>query len=269
MLLQVLASVMFQKDFELAENMNLPGDSIFVNQADYEKIEEKQINKYSCIMLSNCERGIGKSRNQALSKATADYILFADSDIRYYDDCRQKVLDAFKRHPKWDVLVFDLDREGTSSPYTIQKERRVNRWNYQKYGAPHIAVRRQKLEACKIRFSLEFGGGAPYSCGEDSIFLHDCMKSGMKVGTIPVSIGIMAESESTWFHGYTEKFFVDRGRLYWELNGVFSGFMNLRFALKKRNCCNFSVLKMYRLMKKGSDLQRRAKVGANGIFIKS
>lgn len=69
-------------------------------------------------------------------------------------------------------------------------------------------------EKSGVRFSTLFGGGAKYSNGEDSLFIKELMDKGIQVYTSPEVIGRETESESTWFSGYHDKFFFDRGVLY-------------------------------------------------------
>lgn len=64
-----------------------------------------------------------------------------------------------------------------------------------------------------MTFNLLFGGGAKYSCGEDSIFLAGVLKAGLKVWTIPGYIGTVTHGDSTWFNGYTDKYLYDKGVL--------------------------------------------------------
>ena len=102
-------------------------------------------------------------------------------------------------------------------------------------------------------FSLLFGGGAPYSAGEDSLFIMRCVKSGMKIYALPVSIGREELRPSTWFNGYTEKFFYDRGVLFSHLYGKLAGVMAIRYIMlkKKLMCKEVSPKKAYGLIKKG------------------
>ncbi len=50
----------------------------------------------------------------------------------------------------------------------------------------------------------------------------------------PVTIGREQEEDSTWFSGYHEKFFYDRGVLYRFLYGHLAGIWALRFLLAHR-----------------------------------
>lgn len=104
-----------------------------------------------------------------------------------------------------------------------------------------------------MTFSLLFGGGAKYSNGEDSLFLKDCLKYGLKVYAVPIEIGAERERESTWFKGYTDKFFIDRGVLYHFLYGNLAYLMAVRFiaAHGKVMCEEIPKKNALALMKKG------------------
>ena len=60
-----------------------------------------------------------------------------------------------------------------------------------------------------------FGGGAKYSAGEDSIFLKSCLDNGLKIYAVPYALAFLNDDRpSTWFNGYTDKYFFDKGVLY-------------------------------------------------------
>ena len=83
--------------------------------------------------------------------------------------------------------------------------------------------------------------------GEDSLFLKEFMDKGYTVYTAPVTIAREEAGESTWFGGYHEKFFRDRGVLYRYLYGRLSGIMALRFLLahRKKLCTEVSLAQAY------------------------
>lgn len=49
--------------------------------------------------------------------------------------------------------------------------------------------------------------------GEDSLFLRDAFKAGLKIRTSTKLIAKVYNDDSTWFTGYDEKFFIDKGKL--------------------------------------------------------
>lgn len=253
MRLQVLVSAVRENVETLAERMNLQSDAIIINQTyffGYNEYEHKGKN-IKCYNL--VEKGVGLSRNNALLRADGDILLFSDEDIVYDDGYEQKILDEFEMHPEADFLLFNMRVGQERATYYTDSFHRVHIWNAGRYPTYSFAVRREKLHASHIAFSLLFGGGAKYSNGEDSLFLKDCIKYGLKVYAVPIEIGEEKERQSTWFEGYTEKFFVDRGVLYHFLYGKLAFLMAFRFVLAHGDvmCKNIPPKVALELMKTG------------------
>ena len=236
MTLQVLVSTMHQTDHSLLEKMNIQSDAIVINQCDRNEIEYFSFNGHDILWMSLNERGIGLSRNTALMRASADIVLFADDDVRYVDGYPQMVLSAFEKNPKADFLLVDLESIGDvrriNKPFEF---RRIRWYNSMHYGAVHFACKRESILAKSLSFSLLFGGGARYGSGEDSIFLAGALKSGMKVWSVPGYIGTVRCGASTWFKGYTDKYFFDKGILMGIIWGVKAYPLMIALLLKNRN----------------------------------
>ena len=80
--------------------------------------------------------------------------------------------------------------------------------------AVRISARLNSLRLKGISFNLCFGGGAQFSNGEDSLFLMDCIRKGLKIYSYPVVIAKLIARQSTWFRGYNDKYFFDKGVLF-------------------------------------------------------
>lgn len=214
MTLQVLIATMNQTDHSLLKRMNIQSDAIVINQCDRYEIEQFTYNGHHILWMSLNERGIGLSRNTALMRATADVVLFADEDVSYVDGYPRLVETSFIENPKADILLVDLKAVGhvmeVEPPYVL---RQVKWYNSMRYGAVHFACRRERLISKGLSFNLLFGGGSRYSCGEDNIFLAKALKAGLTAWTVPGYIGTVAYGKSTWFKGYTDKYFYDKGVL--------------------------------------------------------
>ena len=89
--------------------------------------------------------------------------------------------------------------------------------------------------------------------GEDSLFLHDALKAGLNIYRTTVAIGHETANDSTWFKGYTDKFFFDRGVLYHFLYGKMAYVLGFRYLLKNRNimCKEKGLIKSVILLCKG------------------
>ena len=253
--MQVLVSAMNIRDInEFIRKMNLKTDAIIINQSD--NIGYKMIKKNQCKIeiFSFNERGVGLSRNSALMRAKSDIVLIADEDVTYNDGYEKIILDAFNENKKADMILFNLESRNNDRPlYKISKKRRINRFNSMKYGAVRIALKLDKIRSANISFSLLFGGGAKYGSGEDSLFIRDCLKKGLKIYTCPKSIGKVEQGHSTWFQGYNEKFFIDKGALYYCMSPKFALLLAIQFIIRHRKtiCYDISMRDAIRYMNKG------------------
>lgn len=254
MKVQVLASVMNQDMHTIVKQMNLDTDAVIINQCDRYEAEEMEWKGHKVRFFSCAERGVGRSRNNAILRADRDICLFSDEDIVYEEGYGERIAEEFARQPQADMILFNIDVEEARRTYHITERKRVRWYNCGRYGAVSFAVRTDKLLESGVMFSLLFGGGAKYSNGEDSLFLKEFMSKGYRVYTAPVTIGREARSgESTWFGGYNRKFFYDRGVLYYYLYGKLARAMALRFLLAHREkmCREVSVKQAFDWMCQG------------------
>lgn len=235
MTFELLVAALNQNTDELPERMRIESDAVIVNQCDRDGSEEISFGDYSIRVISQNLRGVGLSRNAALESASADICLFSDEDIVYNPGYERKVLEAFDAHPDASVIAFNVHVDQRRRTYFNEDVHRIKWNNYGRYPAYAIAVRREDILKNGIRYSILFGGGAKYSNGEDSLFLHDCLKKGLRMYSDTSVIGEETYRESTWFHGYTDKFFFDRGVLFHFLYGKAAGLMGIRFVMKNRN----------------------------------
>lgn len=231
MKLQVLVAAVDKDVDALADKMNLETDAIIVNQCncyDYHEYLHKG-RRVRCFSMT--ERGVGLNRNTALLHADGDICLFSDEDIVFYPGYEKTVLDAFVRNPDADLITFNFKVDSLRTTYYNQEKKRIRWYNYGRYPTYAAAARLSSLRRANVSFSLLFGGGAKYCNGEDSLFFHDCLKKGLHLYGETEEIGEEVYRESTWFKGYNEKFFVDRGVLYHYLYGRMARLFSLRFLI--------------------------------------
>ncbi len=238
-------------EIEIYHRANLHCHCVIANQTDKMKFEQIDKIKFVCTNT----RGVGKNRNIALIFSNAEYILFGDDDVTYIDDLEETVVKAFENYPKADVLIFNIETVGSDliKRRVNKKSKRVTVKNYMNYGAVRIACRSDSIRKKNIYFSELFGGGAKYSAGEDTKFLADCLKNKLKIYTVPIKIGTVDQSTSTWFEGYNEKYFMDTGALMKCIYPKSYKLFCMYFALKMRSK-DRGFLKTYRDFVKGARL---------------
>ena len=247
--LQVLVATMHQKDLSIVGKMNLRCSAVIANQADREEI----VTEGTVEMITTATRGVGLNRNIALLAAEGDILLLSDDDVVYRDDMPEAVTAAFRDNPKADVLIFGMDivKDGQVVEKRYLKNSRLHMWNALRFGTYRIAVRRSALLQHNIMFHQQFGGGCTFSAGEDSLFLKNCFDHGLKVYGHEYVLGQCCKDSSSWFVGYNEKYFYDKGvsvrklfpRLYW--------LMGAYFAVRFKRQTELSAGKRLRLMYAG------------------
>lgn len=253
--LQVLIAAMNQTDFTLIHNMNINADSVMANQTNNTSNGEFEIDNHNVLVINSALTGIAANRNLALDNATADIVLFADDDMIYADDMAQGVIDAFAANPKADVIIFsctETNGDGEVMMEYAHKNQRRHLFNSLKYPSYVIAARRERLNRKNIRFSTMFGLGSSYEVGEDTIFLADCFKRGLRVYSSEFNIG-RSTKELHWFDGYTDKYFFDKGASYRRIFGVFAPFVCEYYAGKYAKQTGKSKSKISRYMEKGME----------------
>ena len=252
MKLTLLVSALNQNTDELMLKMNIASDVVIVNQCDEDRKEEF-LDDYRVRILYSKKRGVGESRNLCIKNAFGDICLFSDDDIVYEDSYVKKVTDEFEAHPEADMIMFNVEVCEERRTYVNDKFKKLSGMNIGRYHAYSMAIRTKVLKEKELSFSTLFGGGAKYSNGEDSLFLRQAYDKGVRMYASPVYIAKEVPRQSTWFSGYTEKFFYDRGALYRYLYGPLRYAFALRFLLKNRKkmCTEIPVSKAYSLMLKG------------------
>ena len=253
MTVEVLVATMHQNDFSILDKMNISTNALVGNQCDHNEVVHLTYNNRSVTFYSFSERGVGLNRNNTLMRSNADICIFADDDMIFYDDYEKTIQKAFDENPDADVLCLNIDDEPKIRPVN-KGVHRVRWYNYGRYGAARIAIRREPIIKNGVFFNLSFGGGTTYSQGEDTLFLFECIQKGLHVYAVPVTIAKLIECrESTWFKGYSEKFFFDKGVYYGCLHFPLSWLLGLRYCIKYRNRYKnmFSWMHAYRQLRQG------------------
>ncbi len=261
MRLQMLISALNSEPRQLLTGMHPECAGVLIHQCDVTCSEEESINGHSFRIENRAERGVGKSRNAAIALAEAEIVLFCDEDIVYDNGYAQAILDEFDSNSKADIILFNVRVCEERRTYWNEEKKKLHWYNCGRFPAYSIAIRRESLMKAGVRYSELFGGGAKYSNGEDSLFLRECAGAGLKIYTSTVCIGEEMPRESTWFHGYTEKFFFDRGVLFAFLYGSLAPVWGVRFILTKREMLQGEIrgVKAFGLILKGIKEGKREK----------
>ncbi|WP_196607057.1 hypothetical protein [Pectinatus frisingensis] len=257
MKLQVLVSVINSNIDEVCNNLNIKTDAIIINQTSYNSYEEKYRcngrNFIKCYSFK--EHGIGISRNNALLRAQSDICVIADDDVRYVDNYEKIIIEAYNNYADADMIVFNVPSLNINrTDYFIRENGRVHLYNCLRYGAFRFTFRTTSIKKANIFFSLLFGGGSKYGSGEDSLFILECVRRGLKVYCNKNVIGTVRQNKSTWFEGYNKKYIFDKGAL---VEAGFGGMMRyivfLYMLYKLHKQTKFEYKKIWELLLAGGN----------------
>ena len=249
---EILCVTMHQKDFSKIEEMNIHSNVVFANQADTTAYDEIELEGKKARMITTATRGVGINRNLALTYADAEYCLFADDDLKYVDNLEDIVVGEFEKYPDADVFIFHLatdDKKRRQISY--KKTRKHARFERMPWGGVRIAVRLSSVKKANVWFTTLFGGGCIFPSGEDSMWLLEAKRKGLKFYVSDKTIGKISFEDSTWFTGFDEKFYFGKGAFYAAVHPKTLGLWMLYFAMRTRGSGEMDFFEKIKWMKLG------------------
>ncbi|WP_311491810.1 glycosyltransferase family A protein [uncultured Anaerococcus sp.] len=214
MRVEVLISAMNVEDINFYKKFNLECDALIINQAGKNSYQEVYDDGKKIRMITTDTRGLAISRNLALLNSTADIVVFADDDEVFEKGYLQRIKDGFIEYPDVDFFVFKtiVYQEGKEI-VKVQEDKDLSFYNCLRYGSVHFVFRREALARANLYLPILFGAGTSRGSGEDSIFILSALRKGLRVRTNTSLIAKVYNDDSTWFKGFDEKYFYDKGAL--------------------------------------------------------
>lgn len=253
--IQVLVAAMHQTDTSLIQRMNLQTDALIGNQCDRCSDELYSFGNKHYVYFNRAERGVGLNRNITLLHAGDGIVTFADEDMKFVDGYESIIQSAFEQLPKADAIVFNIETIGNNMGRRVnQKSKRIRIWNALNYGAARISAKASVLRRENITFHTCFGGGTIYSSGEDTLFIVDMLKRGLKLYTYPACIASVDQTSSTWFTGYNAKYLHDKGAFFAAMSKRLAKLLCLQDLIRHSYLykhANLTFIKAYKIMKSG------------------
>lgn len=251
MRVEVLVATMHQKDFSLYKKMNIQTDAVFANQDDRYEYCEETIDSNAVKMITTGLKGSSQNRIISLLHSDADICLLADDDIIYSDGYEAEVLKAFNKLHDADIIIFNAFNTTTNKPIGnyINEIRRLR--FYRSYGSIQIAFKRNSISRKNIWFHPQLCAGQMYSSGEDSLFIREAIKKGLKIYLYPYLLTNYSCVTSSWFTGYNREYFFNKGAFLSATFPITKYFGAIYFAFKFKKLTNLSLADIFGLMVKG------------------
>lgn len=206
--LDVLVSCMHQTDIGIINKSRITGNAVVINQCDRDGFCEMNTENGRAVMYSTTQRGLTKSRNMAVLKSDADICLLCDDDEIFESSYEKRILRAYEKLPQADVIIFKMSNR---TPSFEDKVKRLGFPEIMKVSSWQISFRREKILSKKVGFDELLGAGTGNGGEEELKFLLDCIRAGLKVYYVPEVIASVGQTSSTWFNGFDERFFINRG----------------------------------------------------------
>ena len=156
-------------------------------------------NRNRCLdVLADClksEFPSGQSSDGAGIAAAAlkdQLCVIADDDVRYGEKSPERIIALFSENPSADIVAFRIATPPGQPPFKEYPEARFRVKKVPVYGrfcfsSIELAFRLSSVLSGGIRFDENFGLGSAVwpEGGEESVFLSDCLSSGMRMEYFP------------------------------------------------------------------------------------
>ena len=234
MSIEVLISTMNLKDdIKLIRQMKVTGKSVIINQITNE--EQCDVNRTdgNNRVYSYNEKGLSRSRNRAIQNSKSDICIIADDDLTYVDDYEKIIKSAYDRYPDADIIAFGIADDNENAIKKL-KIGRVGYLNSMKLCSVQLTFKNKSITDRELTFDEHFGTGSEkYIMGEENIFLFDALKKGCKIYYENQIICHLDCSESSWFKGYDERYFISKGACFYRMSHFLSNLFIWQFAIRK------------------------------------
>jgi len=238
--LEVLVATMNRGNLDFLDSMNISTDAVVVNQdSDKNNVKQHVVNGNQVKLINSTDKGLSKSRNLAIENASADICAIADDDMLYDDDYSEKIIEAHEKYPEADVIAFQVTRVGNPSSNPEREKKFREKANWDKYltsmkiTSVEMTFKREKIVDNDITFNPNFGVGAKFNNGEENIFLYEVLRKGLKILYLPITIAEVDASESTWYEGFTKRFFYTMGAKFYNMSPKFHHLLMYQYAVRK------------------------------------
>ncbi len=206
---EILLSCMFLSDSkEMIKRSHITSDTVIINQCDEENYKEENICNALIRTFSVTDRGLTKSRNLAISKSQADICIICDDDEIFNEGYEKAVSSAYDALPDADIIIFDMVDRPLKWGNSIKRLGYIDLMSVSSW---QITFRREKLLASGVLFDENMGAGSGNGAEEEFRFLTQCRKAKLRIYHYPFRLASVAQTQSTWFKGFDEEFFVNRG----------------------------------------------------------
>lgn len=213
------------------------------------------ISTYPTIRVINSKAsGLAKSRNLAIQNCLGQICLFADDDVVYKHDFKQKIISSFESKPNAEIITFKMEDEYGNDFRKYPNIKFHTKKTVSSVNSVVIAFRKKSIQGV-MAFDVKFGLNAEFPTGDEYVFLRNALNRNKAVCFEPEVILRHPSESSGQFAGRDKNIFA-RGAIFYKFHGTLSYFKLIHhiYLLKKKNMITISQM-VYKF-----------KIGLKGIF---
>lgn len=189
---------------------------LVINQTTPDKILES--GHFSVRVINSFEKGLSKSRNLALENTKGTLCIISDDDVVFEPDFEDSILNAFSQNPQAALISFRVKTPDGKlfKKYPSQRILSPNTLQRMNIMSVEMVVNSKLVKG--IRFNENFGLGATFIMGEETLFVNEIYKVQLPIIIENKAIVTHPEITTTQKMAVKEKYYV-QGAFYTALFG--------------------------------------------------
>ena len=146
------------------------------------------ISEYKNIRVFNSpKKGLAKSRNLAIKNALGSVCLFADDDVVYEKDFKEKIMSSHRLNSNSDIITFKMRDFNGKDFRDYPKQKSYNKKSLATANSVVISFKKEAIQN-HVFFDTLFGLGAEFPTGDEYVFLRDALDKGKIITFEPIVI---------------------------------------------------------------------------------
>ena len=228
-------------------------DEVIISHQIFDKNikPEKELIKGKIKYFYMFKKGLSKNRNNGIKNSKSDICHICDDDLVYLENFSNIIKEEYLKNNSLDVITFQALDEKNQKHFKIKKGKH-NKLSILKIWSCGITFKRNSILNKKIKFDENFGLGSKWVCGEENIFLKNCLDEKLNLFHSDKSI-VFHKKESSGFK-FRDELIISRIKVFKRLFGFLGGIFGvIYFTIFKYNEYKnkYSFIKYFWLSLKG------------------
>lgn len=230
--LEVLISTMNinsnRENQKLIKKMNIEGKSLTISQTN-KKGKEGVKNR----VIYDNTRGLSKSRNLGINNADSDIILLADDDVIYVPNYNEIIKKEYEKNPDADMIAFYVKSKNPERKVRKLRSGKIGWIRIFRVSSFQLTFKLDSIKNNELKFDENMGAGTENYCGEETIFLSECLRKKMKLLYVDEKIGEVEQKNSTWYQQWGREYLAVEKKCFQRIAPKWWWLLWIQFLIRK------------------------------------